>query len=54
MNYTITPTAGANGNISPSTAQTVASGGSATFTISPNSGYVVGDVQVNGQSAGRP
>ena len=34
-NYTVTPTAGANGSISPDSAQTVASGGNVTFTITP-------------------
>ena len=51
-NYTITPTAGANGSISPSAPQTVASGGSVTFTITPATGYVVDDVLVNGASVG--
>ena len=51
-NYTITPTAGANGTISPSTPQTVASGGNVTFTITPAEGFVVDDVLVNGVSVG--
>ena len=50
--YTITPTAGANGSISPDTAQTVASGGSVTFTMTPADGYKVADVLVNGSSVG--
>ena len=37
--YTVTPTAGTGGNVSPSTAQTVNSGTTAQFTITPNSGY---------------
>lgn len=51
-NFTITPTAGANGSISPNTPQSVASGGSVTFTITPATGYVVDDVLVNGASVG--
>jgi hypothetical protein len=51
-NYTITPTAGANGSISPSAPQTVASGGSVAFTITPATGFVVDDVLVNGASVG--
>jgi len=50
--YIITPTAGANGTISPATAQTVASGGSVTFTMTPAQGYKVADVLVNGTSVG--
>jgi len=37
--YTVTPSVGANGSISPGTAQTVSSGSAATFTITPSSGY---------------
>ena len=36
--YTVTASAGMNGSVSP-TSQGVASGGTATFTASPNSGY---------------
>ena len=39
VTYSVTPSAGANGTISPNTAQTVASGGTATFTVTPNTGY---------------
>jgi hypothetical protein len=46
--YTITPSAGANGVISPATAQTVAAGGSKTFTITPNAGYQVDVLSVDG------
>jgi|GEM_PF-5559316 len=38
--YTITPTAGANGAINPNTPQMKDYGGSQTFTITPNAGYV--------------
>ena len=37
--YTVTPSAGANGTISPTTAQPVAFGATTTFTITPNAGY---------------
>ena len=50
--YTITPCAGANGAISPATVQTVNYGGSRTFTITPDTGYHVADVLVNGASVG--
>ena len=39
--YTVTPSAGVNGKISPTTAQTVASGGSLTFTATANTNYTV-------------
>ncbi len=48
VTYTVTPSAGANGSISPNTVQTVASGGSAGFTSTPNSGYVVNQWLVDG------
>ena len=51
--FTITPTSGANGSISPSTAQTVNSGGNLTFTITPATGYHVADVLVDGSSVGQ-
>jgi len=50
--YTITASAGSGGSISPSGAVTVKSGDSATFTITPNSGYVISDVKVDGKSVG--
>ena len=37
--YTVTPSAGANGTISPATAQTVLNGNTKTFTITPITGY---------------
>ena len=42
--YTVTPSAGANGSISPSTAQTVNYDGTTTFTVTPNTGYTTGSV----------
>lgn len=50
--YTLTPSAGPNGAISPATVQTVNAGDSKTFTITPNAGYKVADVLVNGVSKG--
>jgi hypothetical protein len=50
--YTITPTAGANGSISPSAAGTVNYGASQTFTVTPNTGYSVSNVTVDGASVG--
>ena len=46
--YTITPTAGGNGTINPSTAQTVNYGSSLTFTATPNTGYTVNTWSVDG------
>jgi hypothetical protein len=46
--YTITPSAGAGGTISPATAQTVASGSDVTFTITPSAGYQVDAVTADG------
>ncbi len=37
--HTVTPSAGANGSISPSTPQTVTDGSTTQFTVTPNSGY---------------
>ncbi len=50
--FVITPTAGANGTITPGTDQTVDYGGSATFTITPNACYQIDDVKVDGVSVG--
>ncbi len=50
--YTITPSAGAGGTISPSSAVQVAEGGSQTFTITANSGYLISNVTVDGTSVG--
>ncbi|HEY6874468.1 MAG TPA: hypothetical protein VI298_17250 [Geobacteraceae bacterium] len=51
-NYTITATAGSGGSISPSGAVVVKSGGSQTFTITPDTGYHVADVAVDSVSQG--
>lgn len=52
--YTVTPVAGDNGKISPTTAQTVQSGGFVTFTATPNAGFVVDQWLVNGTAADIP
>jgi RHS repeat-associated protein len=39
--YTVTPSAGTGGTISPSTAQIVNSGSTASFTVAPNSGFQI-------------
>jgi hypothetical protein len=44
----VTPNSGANGALSPNTAQTVASGGSITFIAMPNAGYVTQTVGISG------
>ena len=50
--YTITAGAGSNGSISPSGSVVVNQGSNQTFTITPNSGYVVSAVTVDGTSQG--
>jgi len=50
--YTLTPTSGANGTITPSTVQIVNYGASSTFTVAPSTGYHVADVLVDGVSVG--
>jgi hypothetical protein len=50
--YTITATAGTGGSISPSGNVSVNNGSNQTFTITPNSGYSVVDVEVDGVSKG--
>ena len=46
--YTITPTSGDNGSISPSAATKYDAGSTPTFTFTPNNGYVVDKVTVDG------
>ena len=46
--YTVTPVARANGTITPDTAQTVASGGSQSFTITPDAHYHLDTLTLNG------
>lgn len=50
--YSVTSTAGANGTISPLGTVILNSGATTTFTITPNAGYHVSDVQVDGASIG--
>ena len=50
--YTITASAGANGSITPSGNVTVNYGASKSFTITPNAGYAVASVLVDGGSVG--
>ncbi|MCX5888166.1 MAG: hypothetical protein NTY36_01775 [Deltaproteobacteria bacterium] len=51
--HTITATAGLGGSISPSGTVPVIDGTSRPFTITPNSGYDIKDVQVDGGSVGK-
>ncbi|BBO78132.1 hypothetical protein DSCW_55490 [Desulfosarcina widdelii] len=50
--YTITAAAGNNGSISPSGSVAVAEDADQTFTITPDSGYSIADVLVDGVSQG--
>lgn len=52
VSRTLTASAGNGGSISPSGPVTVASGGSQTFTITPDSGYDVSNITVDGASKG--
>ena len=44
ITHAVTPSAGAGGSISPSTAQTVAQGSTTSFTVTPNTGYQISGV----------
>ena len=50
--YTIKATAGANGSLSPSGNVSVRGGRDQAFTITPDQGYTVADVKIDGQSVG--
>jgi hypothetical protein len=50
--YTLTPSAGTGGTMTPNTVQTVLQGGSATFSVAANTGYRIADVSVDGASQG--
>lgn len=52
LTYTITASAGPGGTISPNGASNVNCGTNKTYTISPNTGYSVQDVKVDGNSQG--
>jgi len=51
--YTIVATAGSGGSISPSGNVVVEHGSSKSFTITPDSGYEIDDVLVDGSSVGK-
>ena len=50
--YTIKATAGVNGSISPTGNVSVREGRDQTFTITPDKGYVVANVKIDGRSIG--
>ncbi len=50
--YTLTPSAGSGGNITPASPVQVLAGASQTFTITPAAGYSIADVVVDGGSQG--
>ena len=50
--YTIKATAGAGGSISPSSNVSVREGRDQTFTITPDKGYAVANVKIDGKSIG--
>ena len=50
--YTLTASAGSGGTISPSGSITVNKGLSKSFTITPNSGYAIANVLIDGKSVG--
>jgi hypothetical protein len=52
ITYKITVTQGANGTVSPDTYSGFKAGASQTYTITPNAGYTVSDVLVDGSSVG--
>jgi hypothetical protein len=52
--YVITPSAGANGSIYPSAQTQAELGAQYNFTFTPDSGYAVADVLVDGSSVGTP
>ena len=52
IQYTITASAGTNGNVTPAGVTTVNYGSTPTYAITPNSGYHVVNVLVNGTSVG--
>ena len=52
IEYTITPTAGPNGTIEPSGDVAVMQGSTQEFTITPDDGYEIENIEVNGVSIG--
>ncbi len=51
--YIIRATAGAGGSITPSGDVSVRAGANQTFTITPNRGYAVSDVKIDGRASAR-
>ncbi len=51
--FTITASSGSNGTITPNGSMIVSYGGSAIFSFTPNTGYHVSDVVVDGNSVGQ-
>ncbi|MDY0187597.1 MAG: hypothetical protein RBR16_06715 [Syntrophus sp. (in: bacteria)] len=52
--YTIAPSSGSGGTISPSETVSLSSGASQTYTITPNDGYTIASVSVDGVHMGTP
>ncbi len=52
IEYVITASAGTGGNISPSGDVSITHGSDKTYTITPNTGYEISDVLVDGSSVG--
>ena len=50
--FTVTPSGTAHGSVTPSAPQTVEYGSSITMTFTPDSGYYIADVVVDGESWG--
>ncbi|MGA3008493.1 MAG: hypothetical protein ABSE59_11450, partial [Opitutaceae bacterium] len=50
--FTITSSGGANGTIAPNGVVTLIAGSNQSYTITPNSGFAVAQVSVDGSSAG--
>ena len=53
ITFTITIIPGRNGTIAPNQVQTVEYGSSMTFTITPDTGYIIKNVYVNGHNKGQ-
>ena len=51
--WTLVPTAGSGGAISPSATKVVSAITPQTFTVTPNTGYKINDVTVDGTSVGK-
>jgi len=52
--YSISATTSSGGTVTPNGITNVNFGGTVTYTITPNSGYIIKDVKVNGTSVGTP